>query len=46
VAMVEIETKFNARQLATELLYKPFEKFTARTTAVTANRINLRIRSK
>ncbi|MDI6739826.1 MAG: DUF6175 family protein [Candidatus Edwardsbacteria bacterium] len=46
VAMVEVDTKFNARQLATELLYKPFEKFTARTTAVTANRINLRIRPK
>ena len=46
VAMVEVETRFNARQLATELLYKPFEKFTARTTAVTANRINLRIKSK
>lgn len=45
-AMIEIETKFNARQLASELLYKPFEKFTARTTAVTANRINLRIGPK
>ncbi|HTY07872.1 MAG TPA: hypothetical protein VMF29_01780 [Candidatus Edwardsbacteria bacterium] len=46
VGLIEVETKFNARQLATELLYKPFEKFTARTTAVTANRINLRIRPK
>jgi hypothetical protein len=45
-AMVEIETKFNARQLASELLYKPFATFTAKTTAVTANRINLRIRPK
>ncbi len=45
-ALVEIETRFNARQLASELLYKPFEKFTARTTAVTTNRINLRIAAR
>ncbi|MCU0606565.1 MAG: hypothetical protein MUF78_03920 [Candidatus Edwardsbacteria bacterium] len=46
VALVEIETKFNARQLASELLYKPFATFTARTTSVTANRINLRLTAK
>ena len=44
--LVEVETKFNSSQLAQELLYKNFTKFSVKILSRTANRINLRLTAK
>lgn len=43
VGLVEVETKFNSSQLAQELIYKTFPKFTILIRGKTANKINLRL---
>ena len=44
--LVEVETNFNSSQLAQELLYKNFTKFSVKILSRTANRINLRLTAK
>ena len=44
--LVEVETKFNSSQLAQEMLYKNFAKFSVKILSRTANRINLRLTAK
>jgi len=43
VGLVEVDTRFNSTQLAQELLYKPFPKFSILIRSKTANKINLRL---
>ncbi len=43
VGLVEVDTKFNSSQLAQELLYKTFPKYTILIRSKTANKINLRL---
>ncbi len=43
VGLVEVDTKFNSSQLAQELLYKTFPKFSILIRSKTANKINLRL---
>lgn len=41
--LIEVDTKFNSGQLASELLYKRFSGFSIRIISRTANKINLRL---
>jgi len=43
VGLVEVETKFNSSQLAQELMYKTFPKYSIIIRGKTANKINLRL---
>jgi hypothetical protein len=42
-SLIEVDTKFNSGQLASELLYKRFPGFSVRIISRTANKINLRL---
>ncbi|MBU1356300.1 MAG: hypothetical protein KJ620_07000 [Candidatus Edwardsbacteria bacterium] len=41
--LIEVDTKFNSGQLASELLYKTFPNFRVRIISRTANKINLKL---
>jgi hypothetical protein len=43
VGLIEVDTRFNAKQLTDELKYKPFPNFTITIKSRTANKINMRL---